>query len=310
MKNLLVTIDVEVDKDFEWKVSSNFSFKSIKEMTQGKFLDLCLRYKIKPVLFLSPEILRHNESVQLILKFKEETSCELASHLHTEFQRIDWGEESYYSGKLINEVQAELEYDAEFKLMNDYLSDFEKVFNYKPVSFRPGRYGMSKNTYDILTKLGYKYSSTITPGLLWNFKDDIKVDFTKESNSHKIINTKFGRILEIPICILKRKFNFFSKINLIDRITQYLFPYIFSPIWLRPSFNRLNKSLIEKIFNHNLTYFVLLFHSNELVLGASPYSVSTPRLNMIFENLEAIFKYSNEKKIESITFEDINLNKI
>jgi hypothetical protein len=303
-KKLIVTIDVEVDKDFEWKVSKTFSFLSIDEMTNGYFKNLCVSFDVKPVLFISPEVMRNVDSVKKILDFKKETSCELAAHLHTEFQKCNWGEEHFFAGLSINEVQAELSYNEELNLLTSFTSEFEKIFGQRPISFRPGRYGISINTYNILAKLGYSYSSTITPGILWNFNNNnVVVDYRDKDCFPELINTPDGSILEIPITI-KRKSVYINN-RLLNKFFSYFLPIFFSDLWLRPSFFKLNTSALNHIFNSNLEYHVMMFHSNELVVGGSPYSIKYKNLKMVYKNIKFIFEYCNLNNIKSITFNEI-----
>ena len=302
IKKIFLTIDVEVDKDENWRVSKNFTFNSIIELISPRFISLINRYNIKPILFISPEVLDDNASVEIIKRLPYEV--ELGAHLHTQFIRYKHSEYIKLAGKFANEVQTDLSTVEEQKLISQLRLKFIDKFSLSPMSFRPGRYSIRPQTYNFLIQNGFKVCSSITPFIKWTFDNSV-VDHS-QNNIDQIRHTNFnGEISEIPITIKKGLLSFNFNNNLLFRLDNklsYYMPYFFGKKWLRPSYG--NSKIYRSIINSNYNELVIIFHSNELILGGSPYSRNEIELDNLYSRLELICNLAIHNKYIFSKFND------
>lgn len=285
-KKIFLTIDVEVDKSDSWKISEDFSFLSINALVDRRFCELVDKYNIKPIFFISPEVMDDVESVKILNNLPYD--AELAAHLHTQF--IKFPPEIYktLAGKYANEAQSDLSYEDEEQLINKLTFKFINKFNKAPLSFRPGRYSLNAYSYKFLINNGYKICSAVTPYIYWKY-DKSYVDYTKFNNNYKIFIHNNIEIIEYPISIHKGFLSFGDYSSLLSRINNKIglfFPRIFGKNWLRPSFG--NFRVYKTFFESSYDNLVVIFHSNELVIGGSPYSKNSHELDLIYDRLDTI----------------------
>ena len=77
--HLLITIDTEINKSRNWRVSSNQSFSSVTEGIPEKLTTLFSKYGARPTYLLSSEVIRDDDCLSVLRSLKD---CELGTHLH------------------------------------------------------------------------------------------------------------------------------------------------------------------------------------------------------------------------------------
>ena len=77
--HLLITIDTEIDKAKDWRVSSSESFSSVTTGIPDKLTKIFSKYGARPTYLLSPEVIRNDECVSILKNLKD---CELGTHMH------------------------------------------------------------------------------------------------------------------------------------------------------------------------------------------------------------------------------------
>ena len=80
-----VTIDTEVDKSPDWSISHPLSWTGIFEGVFEILQPMFDRIGVRPVYFLSPEVILNREAAPRFRQLAEENRAELATHLHYEF---------------------------------------------------------------------------------------------------------------------------------------------------------------------------------------------------------------------------------
>lgn len=297
MYKYFFTVDVEVDKSSDWSVSNDFSFTSVEALQKGFLPDLLKKYQIKPILFISPEVLNDEGSVDILKNLPYES--ELATHLHTQFMRYSKNDYLKLAGTKVDEVQTDIDECEEADFLEKLTSLFYNCFGYSPVSFRSGRFSSRENTYKVLDSLGYKYTSNITPSVSWNYLSS-SCDYTNyDCSVFKIFNTS---ITEFPITIQKGFLNT-TKFKLLCRILARIKPELHGQHWLRPRYGT-KKSydfVINKTFPNDV---VIMFHSNELTVGTSPYSKSIKEVIRWHNDLEYIIRSLTARGYKSYKFND------
>ncbi len=294
-----VTIDTECDKSPDWSNSNPLSFKSILDGVPNKLQPLFQTYGIKPTYFLSPEVIQDKDSARIFQSIQEE--CELGTHLHADFIEPMKTADNF-DGMHSDAFQTEFSPSIEFQKLDNLTSLFKSTFNFDPMVFRAGRYAANQHTIKSLIKLGYKVDSSFTPHLKWIGPNGSVINheiapeqpyFTDEKD---IYNDNNGEILEIPISIIKTR-KFFR--------TKHL--------WLRPKFSSFSEmkqvitSAIEKFSNYEYIVLVMMFHSQEVIPNASPYTKTDLDVENYLKLLNKTFEYAQKNDIHFATLLEIYL---
>lgn len=293
-----VTIDTECDKSLDWSNSNPMSFSSIIYGIPSILQPIFKKFSIRPTYFLSPEVIDNNECVDVLNNIANE--CELGTHLHADY--ID-PERTFinFDGKETHAFQTDFSNEIEFQKLQNLTQNFTSAFNFSPKVFRAGRYAANSNTIRSLSELGYKVDSSFTPHIKWESPIGSLIDhqdspeqpyFCHHSNIYKEGNSS---LLEIPVTIIKG-----TKFFIMEK-----------HLWLRPKFSSLKE--IKKIIKYmKSTYaeneFIVLnmmFHSQEIIPNASPYTKTEEEVATYINFLETVFEIAKEENIDFLTLEEI-----
>lgn len=300
----ILTIDTECDKGAKWKVQQPLAFTNIAIGINRYLSPLLESMDIPATYLLSPEVLRHKASVDFFKSLNGRN--ELGTHLHSEFiapnEQLDSNNTSCF--------QFELKEETERQKLKNLSQLFEEQFGYKAQSFRAGRFGLGSNSLPLLQELGYKVDSSMTPDTYWMKDPKEGVNFIGSPYQPFFpSNSDFRRkgkveVLEVPVTTLNTRLlsipsSFKRILNANSKWQRVLFSTIFQPkgnlTWLRPTYATKNQmiELCNQMIHYSerkemdKTVLCMMFHSNELCLGTSPYSLSEPRLQQIKENLSS-----------------------
>ena len=293
-----VTIDTECDKSPDWSNSNPLTFKSILDGVPNKLQPLFKTHGIKPTYFLSPEVIEQKKCADVFNSIKDD--CELGTHLHADFIE-PLKTPGDLSGVAADAFQTEFAPEIQFKKLQNLTNLFKNTFSFDPKVFRAGRYAADANTISSLIKLGYKVDSSFTPHLQWvgpngtiiNHKESPEQPYF--TNDQDIYCENNGQILEIPISIIQSRSFFRAK---------YL--------WLRPkfsSFSEMKKVInrtIEKYQNNQYIILVMMFHSQEVIPNASPYTRNEKDVEQYLALLNKIFYYAKKNSINFSTLSEIH----
>jgi hypothetical protein len=291
---LYVTIDTEPDCDTSWRRSSPLTFTSVTQGIPGILRPLWDRHGIKPIYFVSPEVVGDEECCR-VLKREILNGATIGTHLHSEYIEPEITIPAP-AGKVSDEFpcyahNTEIEYE---KIRN-MTRMIEGRLEYRPFWYRAARYGADLDTIRILSELGYRYDSSVTPGIDWSRiggpdhtraplqpywidKDDLYTS----SDRHKSIGIK-----EYPITIYGKRFGMFGGL-LPDHWLFYN--------WLRPTHMTVfeQKRLIDNfITKYNDPVLVLIFHSMEIMINKTPFVRNRIMQKRLINNLEKIIAYAS-----------------
>lgn len=316
--DLIISIDTECDKGPAWEIKKPMSFDNIIEGIPKYLNPLFEKFDIRPSYLLSPEVMQNEQCVDL---FKTLKNTELGTHLHGEFiePEADWAANRTKTPQLAYDAKIEKE-----KLKNLTLL-FESKFSYAPKSFRAGRWGMSKSTLPFLEALGYTVDSSVCSFKTHKFeKGEVNFWGAPLQPYYPSLNDfrKKGKmkILEVPATLANlhlmkwpkpvlRRLNDNSKwhkkiLGKLGRTSQVT--------WFRPW-----KSTADEMINLS-TYFIehfsnnskpvvlnMMFHSNEILPGTSPYVQSQKDLDIYLDSLKYLFEFlGNNYKVKGIGLSD------
>lgn len=160
-----VTLDVEVDKDPQYRVSNPPDFRNVTEAIPGLLEPLFMEYSVKPTYLLSSEVMQDAASVQTLKKLQSDH--ELGAHGHGELlgEGVEVGQ---FKGLPLHDFMNDYPAEVQHAKLSWLTELFARTFGYAPKSFRGGRFGVDGHTLRILAELGYAVDSSVTPGLWWH----------------------------------------------------------------------------------------------------------------------------------------------
>lgn len=286
---LFVTIDTEPDCDTAWRRSSPLAFTSVTTGIPRMLRPIWDRHGITPIYYVSPEVLRDDASCR-VLQSEIRKGAVIGAHLHSEYIEPNITIQDP-AGRVSGEFPC---YAHDTKIECEKISNLthliENRLNYRPVWYRAARYGADIDTIRALKKLGYKYDSSVTPGINWSAiggpdhrrapdqpywisTDDLYTAAEKDSS--------IG-IKEYPITIGGKRFGALGTL-LPDSWLFYR--------WLRPT----HMSIIEQkklIHDFSKKYmdpvFVLIFHSMEIMINKTPFVRNSLMQKRFLHNLEKV----------------------
>jgi hypothetical protein len=297
-KSLCITIDTEPDCDIHWKRSDPLSFESVLSGISGILRPIWERYEIKPVYFVSPEVVQNNDCCQ-VLKKQLERGAEIGAHLHSEYiqpqQKYDTvaGTPSKEYPCYAYSTEVEL---AKIRNLTDLI---EEKLGVRPVSYRAARYGADLDTAKSLEKLGYKVDSSVTPEIDWSYQDG--PDHSKAPKQPYFISAGGyytpgdSKILEVPITISKKRAFFLD-----DKWFFYR--------WLRPThmtFTEMKSLANEFISNYDAPVLNMMFHSMEVIPKKTPFVRTAIGQKMYLSRLEKVIRYLKAKGFKSKTLREL-----
>lgn len=311
----VITIDTEIDRSLDWRVSANETFFSVLEGIPKKFTPLFSQFKVKPTYLLSSEVIENKDGVSTL---KSIDNCELGTHLHgdlVEPQRKVYklGNTSTY--EMQNSYPNEIEYQ---KLKN--LTDlFVNKFGYGPTSFRAGRFAAGTNTIKSLEKLGYLVDSSVTSCVDWDYPEG-RADFLHASSQpyfpsrDNILKAGNSKVLEAPVsivCSRFRRYFHYSGNMVIFRRLNMIIDKIFPACWLRPSVQSSKemiyviKKLIKQYQGRDFIVLNMMFHSMEVIPNASPYTKTEKECEVLLKRIEEVLEYSVKNEFRFVTLSEL-----
>jgi len=291
-KYCCITIDTEPDCSKSWDRSNPLKFDSIETGILKILQPLFQRYGIKPVYFISPEVLNNEKSIDNLKSISAQ--CEFGAHLHGEYIGPEKDYDKADGTRSRKYACYEYSDEVEYKKLENLTVLMENKFGERPVSFRAARFGADAQTFSSLKKLGYKVDSSVTPNIDWSGQKG--PNFQNYPDQPYFIDK--SDLLEIPLTIGKKR---------LPLLPDKWFFYK----WLRPTIMTLfeEKSLIKNFINKykqnkNLT-LCLMFHSMEVIPQATPYVRSALGQKRFLNNLKKTIEYLIKSGFEFKTLEEL-----
>jgi glycosyltransferase involved in cell wall biosynthesis/GT2 family glycosyltransferase len=298
---LIVSIDTECDKQPTWHCRSPLAFEGIHTGIGERLQPLFAEFGVRPVYFLSPEVLCDRQSVALLRTLD---GVELAAHLHTDFilPRIKTWD---FGTSIADDMQRDYDPDVEHAKMAVLTEMFAQQIGCRPVSFRAGRFGVSDRTGRILADLGYKVDSSVTPHIRWTDKAGLPVpDFRgapefpyRVAENGNLWQRGAGPLLEIPVTILP------TGVVPANKPAE--------PVWFRPWYSD------AETLAHVLRYvvaqppkdgrarpLVMMFHNMEVIAGASPYPQTEADVTRYLDMLKRTFELADRLGVKTCTMQE------
>ncbi len=299
---LCVSIDTECDKGPGWRSRSPLAFGGVHVGVMERLSPLFAAYGAKPTYLLSPEVVRDEQSAEELKSLNG--SCELGAHLHGEY-----AEPGAWEPEVTRDFQRDYEGDVEHQKLTYLTDQFISAFQYQPVSFRAGRFGIGPRTIGSLESLGYSVESSVTPNVDWSNQGSPGLSFEgaptqpyrpDQENPAKVGNSS---LLEIPVTIRRRFLNALPGIG--KRV---------EPRWLRPTW--MNGDALVRLAEDEIAdarrvspgrpvILNAMLHNTEIVPYASPYANTEQEAKVILDRLRSLLAFAHREQIAVIGLGDV-----
>jgi hypothetical protein len=307
MKYFIITIDVEGDNLWNYRLNDNITTENSKYLP--RFQELCNRYNYKPVYLVNYEMAEDSFFVDFLLSTLDKGNGEIGLHLHA------WNNPPNYALP-VNEKRCGQPYLIEYpvsimrqkiEILYDLL---RKKFNADVLSHRSGRWAMNQDYFDLLAEYGLKIDCSVPPHISWENAYGLSYgskgsDYTMRPENPYIVKTSSVDILEIPVTI--RRPRILPHTGRIRALLSGIKKFITGKtVWLRPNGNNVLDMLalidiIQKTSDTN--YLMFMLHSSELMPGGSPSFKTAESIECLYKDLETIFNRIAEN-FKGITIKD------
>lgn len=298
---LCISIDTECDKGKGWRSKKPMSFAAIHEGVVHRLQPMFSEFGAKPTYLLSPEVLKDDASVTALRALQ---GVELGTHLHGEYAEPD-----AFEPDMTKDFQRDYTPEIERQKLT-YLTDaFIRAFDYQPLSFRAGRFGIGSSSIEILESLGYAVESSVTPHMDWTSSGADGLSFmgapTQPYHPDPWNPGRPGNspILEVPVTIRKRFVNTLPWIG--TRV---------DPRWLRPT--RGTEDGIVNVAEDEIAdarrlapgkpvFLNAMFHNVEVLADTSPYAATENEAQGILRRLRALLAFARRESVSVVGLSDV-----
>jgi hypothetical protein len=290
---LYVTIDTEPDCDTSWRRSSPLTFTSVTEGIPALLRPLWDLYSIKPIYFVSPEVVRDDACCRA-LKAEIAKGSIIGAHLHSEYM-----EPHVTIDDPAGKVSAEFpcyahDTETEHAKIKNLTELIEKRLSFRPVWYRAARYGADLDTIHILRDLGYCCDSSVTPGIDWSgiggpdhSRAPLQPYWISRNDLYAAADkSQSTGIMEYPVTVFGKRFGIMGRF-LPDNWLFYN--------WLRPTHMTVweQKKVIKEMTRlYGNPVLVLLFHSMEIMINKTPFVRNRLMQKRFLKNLEKVISLS------------------
>lgn len=310
----IVTIDTEEEGLWgnEYKRHHEYTVENISHLKF--FQKICNRLGIVSTYLIDYPVATQKSSVNILKEFLKQGICEIGTHLHP-WCNPPYEEELSHRNSYPHNLSPELQQ----KKLETLTKAIQDNFGVQPISYRAGRFGFDESSIKILEELEYKIDTSLVPYRNNKISDEPSFGMVQLKpyylDYHDIRYAGNSKILEIPITV---EFNrslpeFVKKIypSLPDIGIRRLLKNTFGVelIWLRPSYSSLNnmKKLADNVISSGVTVLNMMFHSTELMPGASPYNKTQEDVDLFLKKIENFFLYLQlHYKVECVKLNEIN----
>lgn len=309
---LCVSIDTECDKSADWSVRQPVRCQNVRYGVESVLRGLVERWGARFTFLLSGEVAEDPQAVDATCRLG---GAEIGAHLHGEFvePNADW------SCTRTDTPQCEYPRTLEREKLLTLTRTIERVTGLRPESFRAGRFGYSESTFAFLSEQGYVVDSSVTPFWRQSFRGGITRDHWGERpEPFVILADGQGGIVEIPVTIAVPGLLRFpsgllalgKRRELARKVLKGISGNKGRAVWLRPirstagEMIRLMESVLECWRGPKPAVLNMMFHSNELMAGMSPYCQTDDDVARLRRDLDEVLGWCYRNRVGFSTLSD------
>ena len=306
---IVVTVDTEADG--QWEHGRPLATANVAAWP--RFQELCRRHGVRPTYLITSEIAEDPEAVAFLRPRAAAGALEVGSHLHP------WTTPPFAEAPGLRRNDPDhaypchLEPDLLRAKLETLTGQVAQVAGARPTSYRAGRFGLDAAGARLLAELGYNVDSSVTPFITWVANAGRPgrgggPDFRRhDAYPFRVAGTGSPGLVEVPVTILPtysvtRRVSWLrehwqARPVRLGRRAMRVLPRP-QPLWLRPrpeyALGDLQALLLEAERAH-LPFAVFMFHSSELLAGASPYRPAQGDVDVLLRLLDELFAWSRDR---------------
>ena len=292
---MLVGIDTEADD--QWSARGRQANEVRNAERLPALQALFDHYGVRPTYVVTWEMATRPESVAVLRDLGRSGRCEIGTHLHP------WSSPPFRPEDLARHTYPHnLPPELLERQLTELTSVIESNLGVRPTTYRAGRNGFDGRTLPILERLGYTVDTSVDP--LFNERRKGGMVFAGapcapyHPDYGDVRRGGASRILEVPITS--------ATLPLLPKPLERLYarlppiPYRgalkklgLRPVWLRPSYSSLRDmtAFTDRLAARGAPCFNFIFHSSELLEGASPYNPDAASVARFLHDLEQVLAH-------------------
>ena len=305
MRFVRIVVTVDTEADGQWLHGASLTTENVGWWEP--FQQLCERHGAAPSYLLTSEVAADERAVRFLAPLAGRGAAEVGAHLHP------WTTPPFAAEPGLTQNDASHAYPCHIdetllaaKLRN-LTAQIEEAFGAAPTSFRAGRFGLDATGARLLAESGYVVDSSVTPYVTWAANPGRPgwgggPDFRRHTPyPFRVAGSGSPGIVELPVTILPTYA--LTRRCRIVRERWEAWPLRAArrglrwwrrpqPLWLRPRpeyrEDDLEALLVEAERRH-VPFAVFMFHSSELMPGASPYRPTRASVDQLLVLLDELF---------------------
>jgi len=291
---LLLSVDTEADD--QWTDAGRRAL-CVGNAERLPALQLLLEsHRVRPTYLVTWEMATREPSRSILRELGRSGACEVGAHLHP------WSSPPRRPEDVRGTFPSQLPDALLERQLRELTSVIEDQLGVRPTSYRAGRYGLDLRALPLLESLGYTVDSSVDPLLNERHKGGpcfAGAPVSPYRPDYADVTRPGGaRILEIPITAGTRPRLPAALLEVYARLPPLpwrgaLKRLGLRPVWLRPSYSSLADAtqLASRTVDAGMPALNLLFHSSELLPGASPYHGDEAAVQGFLDRLRRLFDH-------------------
>jgi hypothetical protein len=310
----LITIDVEPDSPAWSAKLSEFQCRNIPFL--DRLQEICDRYGARPTYLTTYGVAIDRFAEKILVRLAATGRCEIGAHLHPADTppKLDRPHPETSIPHLPPGVKEE-------KFTNLHRALAERFG--APTAFRAGRYRLDAASVGILERLGFKADTSVTPHVSWWLEKGPDWGGAPE-RPYRLSRTDPARpgdspIIEIPVTIRERRrlgiggrlVSHLSSMPLrslpapVSRVFEWVRPLRMD--WLRPTYlqgSALASLMDEVLADDPDAALNMMFHSNELAPGMSPFVRTEEEARALLAGVEGACAHAARRGVQPMTLSE------
>jgi hypothetical protein len=306
---IVVTVDTEADG--QWDHGRPLATENVAAWPP--FQALCERSGVVPTYLITSEIAEDPAAAAFLRALAGSGAAEVGAHLHPWTTPPFDDMPGLTRNDPLHTYPCQLEPEVLRAKLAALTAQVEAAAGARPTSYRAGRFGLDAGGARALADLGYVVDSSVTPFVSWAKNAGRPgwgggPDFRAHgAYPFRVAGTGEPGLVELPVTILPT-YSLTRRVGWLRdhwearplRVARRALrvgsrP---QPLWLRPRPEYVLadlQALVVEAERRQLPYAVFMFHSSELLAGASPYRATPADVDDLLELLERLFVWVRDR---------------
>ena len=304
---IAVTVDTEADG--QWEHGRPLATANVAAWPP--FQDLCRRHDVRPTYLITSEIAEDPAAAAFLRPLVAAGDVEVGAHLHPWTTPPFADEPGLRRNDREHAYPCHLEPELLLAKLETLSAQVARVSGALPTSYRAGRFGLDAVGARMLAGLGYEVDSSVTPFVSWADNPGRPgrgggPDFRRhDARPFRVAATGDPSLVELPVTIMPTygatrrvpwlRDHWQARPVRLGRRALHVLPRP-QPLWLRPRPDYVLadlQALVLEAERTRLSCAVFMFHSSELLAGASPYRPAHGDVDVLLRLLDDLFAWSH-----------------